>query len=199
MGILAGPAQWLRDLVEYLPKNFHVCELGDQYLTQTGGPRQLAKEFYEELGCGRYESIDGNGRGTITWDLNKPFPAKSHPGTFHLVTDFGTGEHIFNQYAVWLTLNSLAKKSGYIVFDRPMQGYPEHCYYNTHECLFRDIAEANHYRIVKLERRDGDDATRGELIRGIFQRRRPIKFQVPQQGRYRKLLRPITGDMRVAK
>jgi len=190
VGILAGPVEWIRELAPTLPKRFSVCELGDQYLTQTGGPRQLAKEFYEELGCGRYESIDGNGRGTITHDLNRSFEVL--PGRFDLVTDFGTGEHIFNQHAVWRTVHVLTKKGGHIVFDRPTQGYPEHCYYNVHECLFRDIAEANQYEVVRLEHREGE---RGELIRGIFRRTASNKFQTPQQGRYKKLLRPITGKV----
>jgi hypothetical protein len=187
MGILAEPAEFVRALK--LPTGFSVCELGDQYITHD--VRRLASEFYLELGCGRYVSIDGNGRGTFTYDLNKPLRT-NHLGEFDLVTDFGTGEHIFDQATVWKTVHYLTKAQGYIVFDRPTQGYSGnggHCYYNTHECLFNDIAAANDYVVHKLEHQQ---TTRGELIRGVFQKMRRNKFRVPQQGRYKKLLRPIT-------
>lgn len=190
MGILEEPLAFMRKLK--LRPGFSVCELGDQYVTAK--PRRyLAEEFYRELGCGKYVSIDGNGRGTYTHDLNLPLPADF--GRFDLVTDFGTGEHIFNQFQVFKTIHYLMKpKGGLFAFDRPTQGYPEHCYFNAHECVWRDLAWANRYKIVRLERRE---TTRGELIRGVMRRIGDRKFVVPQQGRYKKLLRPITEPDRV--
>lgn len=179
MGILAEPAEFVRDLK--LPKGFSVCELGDQYITH--GQRRLASEFYKELGCGRYESIDGNGRGTFTHDLNVKWVHRWKP--FDLVTDFGTGEHVFNQAQVWRTLHVLTKPRGHIVFDRPASGYPGHCFYNIHETLLRDLAAANEYGIVRLERQT---TVRGELLRGVFYKRYDHRFQIPQQGRYQKSL-----------
>lgn len=181
MGILSEPAQFIRDLA--LPKGFSVCELGDQWVTYTD-PHQLASEFYKELGCGRYESIDGNGRGTITADLNRPLSPDL--GLFDLVTDFGTGEHIFNQHQVWKSVHYLTKPNGgFIVFDRPVQGYDGHCYYLTHEALYNDLALANGYEVVRLEHAT---MKRGELIRGVFRRKGKGKFVIPQQGRYKKIL-----------
>lgn len=179
MGILAEPAQFVRDLK--LPLGFSVCELGDQYITHDR--RRLASEFYKELGCGRYVSIDGNGRGTFTHDLNIKWNYTWPP--FDLVTDFGTGEHVFNQAQVWRTIHVLTKPRGFIVFDRPAAGYPEHCFYNIHETLIYDIAEANKYRVVKLERAK---TIRGELLRGVMQKKADTKFRIPQQGRYQKAL-----------
>lgn len=184
MGILREPCDFIRKLP--LPKSFTVCELGDQWVTHCD-PHVLAAEWYRELGCGRYESIDGNGRGTITADLNKPL--KPNPGTFDLVTDFGTGEHVFDQAQVWCTVHALTKPGGFIAFDRPTQGYVNHGFYNTHPDLFRDIAAANAYDIIFLEHAE---TKRGELVRGVFQRMSRDKFRYPQQGRYRKALRPIT-------
>ena len=181
MGILAEPIAFMRAL--NLPKGFSVCELGDQWVTcQT--PHYLAEGLYREMGAKRYASLDANGRGTLTVDLNHKWTAKLKP--FDLVTDFGTGEHIFDQAQVWRTIHKLTKPGGYIAFDRPAQGYPGHCFYRTDECLFRDLAEANSYAIVALEH---GMTTRGELIRGIF--RTPVfghvtKFQNPYQGRYQK-------------
>ena len=180
MGIQKEPAAFIAQLP--LPKGFSVCELGDQGMC--GEPtKRLAKDWYEqELGCGRYVSIDGNGRGTLTADLNLPIYLKP----FDLVTDFGTGEHIFDQAQVWKTLHTLTKPGGFIAFDRPLSGYQTHCFYLTTPCLYLDIAAANGYAVLWLERAP---TARGELIRGVY--RRPLTsapFRVPQQGRYRKSL-----------
>lgn len=180
MGILAEPAQFVRDLK--LPKGFTVCELGDQYITH--GERRLASEFYQELGCKKYASIDGNGRGTHTWDLNVKW-VNPKMGPYDLVTDFGTGEHVFNQAQVWRTLHVLTKVGGYIVFDRPTSGYPGHCFYHIQPGLIKDIAAANCYSVVRME-----EATtiRGTLVRGVLRKMTGHAFQIPQQGRYQKAL-----------
>jgi len=162
-----------------LPKGFSVCELGDQGMCGTA--RQLAKDWYLQLGCGRYVSIDGNGRGTLTADLN--LPVKLDP--FDLVTDFGTGEHIFDQAQVWRTLHDLTKRGGHIAFDRPAQGYQKHCYYLVNDCLFHDIADANGYDFIWMERQT---MPRGELVRGCYRKMNDAPFRIPQQGRYRSSL-----------
>jgi len=180
MGILKEPAAFVKKL--RLPPGFSVCELGDQWVTYTA-PHALAETWYRGLGCGRYVSIDGNGRGTVTADLNRQIDALE---PFDLVTDFGTGEHIFDQAQVWRTVHALTRPGGYIAFDRPTQGYPAHGYYLTDECLLRDVAAANRYQVMQFARAR---TPRGELIRGIF--RKPsvaAPFRVPQQGRYHKIL-----------
>ena len=178
MGIQKEPAAFIERLVQLLPVGFSVCELGDQGMCGEGKNRP-AKDWYERLGCGRYVSIDGNGLATTTADLNQPVSLSER---FDLVTDFGTGEHIFDQAQVWRTLHDLTKPGGHIVFDRPAQGYQKHCFYLANECLYRDIAAANDYDVVWLARQE---MPRGELIRGAY--RKPAKadvFKIPQQGRY---------------
>lgn len=181
MGILKEPAMLVKQVVARLPERFSVCELGDQWMSGLPKPL-LAAEWFTALGCGRYASIDGNGRGTITHDLNRSIALDP----FDLVTDFGTGEHIFDQAQVWRTLHDLTKPGGFIVFDRPSQGYTTHCYYLVDECLFRDVAAANRYDVMSLVRAK---TPRGELIRGVFQKpMTAAPFCVPQQGRYRASL-----------
>ena len=182
MGILKEPAAFVASLK--LPAGFSVCELGNQMVSGTK-PRS-AEKFYRRLGCARYESIDANGLGTVTADLNLPITPLSL-GAFDLVTDFGTGEHIFDQAQVWRTLHELTKPGGYIAFDRPEQGYDKHCFYLTNECLYHDIAAANGYTILQFGKMP---TPRGSLIRGVYQRPVMVKpFKAPQQGRYQASLR----------
>jgi SAM-dependent methyltransferase len=185
MGILKEPADFVRAL--RLPVAFAVCELGDQMMSGGKTPTP-AVAFYRSLGCEKYISVDGNGNGSMTADLNLPL---SDIGQFDLVTDFGTGEHIFDQAQVWRTIHSLCKPGGFIVFDRPTQGYAEHCFYLVTVGLLEDIAEANRYTVHRLQT---SSTPRGVLVRGVFQM--PVKrqaFRIPQQGRYQDSLRLPKG------
>lgn len=190
MGIQLDVAARINALA--LSRPFSVCELGAQGLSIVGRRNASPRAWWSELGCGRYESIDGNGESTFTHDLNTPLPYALDGSTvvrkwadrFDLVTDFGTGEHIFDQAQVWRTLHDLVKPGGYIVFDRPTTDYYKHCFYLVNECLVRDLAAANDYDVVWLERQA---MARGNLIRGAF--RAPAAkqpFRIPQQGRYHK-------------
>lgn len=183
MGIFAEAAGWIRDLK--LPEGFAVCDLGDQRMCGQF-PAMKAERFYREIGCGRYVSIDGNGAGTVTADLNRPLTTLSL-GVFDLVTDFGTGEHIFDQAQVWRTIHELTRPGGYIAFDRPSQGYGKHGFYQTNVCLCQDLAAANGYKVMELR---SVPTPRGRLVRGLFRTpRHVVPFEVPQQGRYQRTLR----------
>lgn len=181
MGIQREVAAYIEKMA--LPNGFSVCELGDQGMCGESKKR-LARDWYLALGCGPYVSIDGNGKGTLLADLN--MPVNMGPLQFDLVTDFGTGEHIFDQAQVWRTLHSLCKPGGFIAFDRPSNGYATHCFYVTNECLYLDLARANGYDVVWLEQQQ---MPRGWLIRGVFKKpTTDAPFRVPQQGRYRESL-----------
>lgn len=185
MGILQEPAAFVKGL--QLPSGFSVCELGDQMMSGGKVPTP-AEAFYRSFGCAKYVAVDGNGRGNVTADLNLPVKGL---GTFDLVTDFGTGEHIFDQAQVWRTVHGLTKPGGYIAFDRPSQGYGEHCFYLITEGLLEDIADANGYLVLRME---SARTPRGVLVRGVF--RKPstgLEFRVPQQGRYQASLRLPKG------
>ena len=189
MGILSHPARLVEALVaKHLESGFTVCELGNQFYHGPQG-EMLAQSWYERLGCGRYVSIDGNGHATVMADLNRPLNLDDI-GTFDVVTDFGTGEHIFNQAQVWETLHDLCAAGGFIIFDRPKAGWNEHCFYNIHETLVRNLAEANEYDIVHLETHGIEGY--GELLFGILKpRTKGFPFRYPQQGKYKDRLQDL--------
>lgn len=183
MGIGPEPAKMLRDLG--LPAGFSVCDLGDQ-MWHSGKRRdpnfwsRPARDLYRKMGGGeRYESIDANGGGTILADLN--LPLDPHPGQFDLVTDFGTSEHVFDIAQVWRTMHSLCVAGGYIAFEKPYQGYPDHGFWNTHQTLWRDLAKANGYAIVSLAE---IEAPRGRHWRGVYRKGEETPFRNPQQGKW---------------
>lgn len=206
MGIGPIPAGIIRALP--LEPGFAVCELGDQFWHN--GMRRSAKfwrkparQLYEEMGCGRYEAIDGNAGGTILADLNEPFFSdptdalfESLFWAFDLVTDVGTSEHVFDFAQCWRTIHDLCKPGGLIFFEKPYQGYPDHGFYGLHKTLFVDIARANNYEVLELKEHE---APRGRLWRGVY--RKPSDgrgFEKPRQGKYRKTLRALDASAVVA-
>jgi hypothetical protein len=200
MGIGPEPAALLRSLK--LPKGFTVVELGSQIFHQgtrsingKANPdwwRKPARELYESLGCSRYESIDANGHGTLLADLNLPVtPADFGPeigeaGGFDLTTDFGTGEHIWDIAQVWRTMHALTKPGGYIVFDKPSQGYEFHGFWGHNITVLKDIARANRYEVLHLA---PVLTRRGMCYRGVYRKRDDAVFIPPSQGKYKGKLK----------
>lgn len=192
MGIGPEPAALLRSLK--LPAGFTVCELGSQIFHQ--GRRSIngkanpewwwkpARELYESMGCGRYESIDANGKATLLHDLNQPLDP--WPGEFDLVTDFGTGEHIWDVAQVWRTMHDLTKPGGLIVFDKPTQGYEFHGFWGHNITVLNDIARANHYAVLHLA---PVLANRGVCYRGTYRKVEDAPFIPPSQGKYKGKLK----------
>lgn len=174
----------IAELISQLPldEGFSVCEMGDQYLTEPKEGRLSQDWFVDDRKAGSYVSIDANGRGTVVADLNLRLD-HLNLGQFDLVTDLGTGEHVFNQHQFWKSVHDLTRVGGYVVFDKPTSGYPEHGFYTYSQTFFEDLAFTNHYEIKWLDHRD---MPRGRLIRGCWRRRRRDKFLVPYQGRYVK-------------
>lgn len=182
MGIHTDMLDWLQWLP--LPAGFEVCELGDQFVTQGEGAPYLAYKWYERRGCSRYVSIDANGANdALAVDLNLPIASRGSglANRFDLVTDFGTGEHIFNQAQVWRSMHAMAKQGALLVFDRPTVGYEGHCFYLIQWNLISALAHANNYEVLRLEEKA---TSRGILLRGVLRKRGAASFEMPQQGRY---------------
>lgn len=111
-----------------------------------------AAGLYAHLGFDQYRCIDANGNnGALVFDLNKDLCEQHHLlGTFDLVTNLGTAEHCFNQFAVFKNLHDLCKPGGIMIHALPAQGNVNHGFYGYNPRFFADLAAANGYEIVDL-------------------------------------------------
>ncbi len=109
-------------------------------------------DFYRAIGFTAYRTIDVNSRyGSLVMDLNRDIA--SHYGfreTFDLVTNNGTGEHVFNQAAVFSNAHALCKVGGVMLHVLPFVNYLNHGFFSFNPILFHDIAAANGYEILRL-------------------------------------------------
>ncbi len=95
-----------------------------------------------------YKAIDFHGTiFSIKKDLNYPY---SENTKYDVVTNFGTTEHIFNQYEVFKSIHSLVKTNGFMLHFLPYQGAYNHGFYNYNPTFFFDLGKANNYIIGGL-------------------------------------------------
>ena len=121
-----------------------------------GAPWEQVKpctaDYFKALGFASYDAIDVNTKyGSLVMDLNADLSERyGFNQTFDLVTNNGTGEHIFNQYAVFRNMHQLTKVGGIQLFVLPFHNWLNHGFFNFNPILFGDLAAANGYRIVRL-------------------------------------------------
>jgi hypothetical protein len=136
-------------------------------------------DFYRALGYASYRAIDVNGRyGSLVMDLNRNLA--DHYGyrdSFALVTNNGTGEHVFNQAAVFENAHALCRVGGSMVHVLPFFNYLNHGFFAFNPILFHDLAAANRYRLTRLSIASnhgleiGTDGDRDVLTREELQER----------------------------
>lgn len=113
---------------------------------------RLAQHLYAALGFDKYSCIDASGdNSSLVFDLNEDIREKyKYNSSFDLVTNLGTAEHCFNQYAVFKNIHDLCKVGGTMIHALPAQGNVNHAFYNYHPRFFADLSAANNYEIVDL-------------------------------------------------
>jgi SAM-dependent methyltransferase len=115
------------------------CELGNQICY--GPPIVAAKKIYARKGV-IHTSIDINGKnGALPLNLDNPVPDRLI-NKFDVVTNYGTVEHVDNQYEAFRNIHRLCKNGGLIIHVFPVFGsWPKHCkYYYNEEFAYSLIA-----------------------------------------------------------
>jgi hypothetical protein len=109
-------------------------------------------DYYRALGFAEYRAVDVNERyGSLVMDLNQDVSAAyGFSEAFDLVTNNGTGEHIFNQHAVFLNSHNLCGPGGVMLHCLPFFNWLNHGFYNFNPLLFVDLAAANEYELLRL-------------------------------------------------
>jgi hypothetical protein len=133
-----------------------VLELGAQNFYQNYSSIKYgcyADQYYKYKGVSVYDCIDINGENNArNIDLSKPYP---YFGSFDLVTDFGTCEHIapYNVEALYNCWKLKYDASDHlIVSSNPATGHWEkHGYFYFTLDFYRVLAELTGMKILKLE------------------------------------------------
>jgi SAM-dependent methyltransferase len=115
-------------------------------------------DYMKSIGYGGHTCIDVNQRfGALQMDLNYSLADKyGFDEEFDLVTNNGTGEHIFDQASVFRNVHALTRTGGVMIHVLPFHNYVNHGFYNVQPILFHDLAQANQYKILRISLADKD-------------------------------------------
>lgn len=143
-----------------------VCELGNQTLKNSKARAEVyqqlgiaasqnlanTKDWYLSIGFGSYLAIDVNTeRDAVAMDLNVDLGKHyNFNQQFDLVTNNGTGEHVFNQYMVFKNAHDLCSVGGFMIHVLPFYRWVDHGFFNYNPNLFPCLANQNGYELREL-------------------------------------------------
>jgi len=123
-----------------------LCELGNQ--SYAG---KMAKQMYTAKGV-KHTSIDINGLGgSLKLNLDSPLP-KNLENKFSVVTNYGTSEHVNNQYSTFKNIHVVGKVGCIMIHGVPLIGHwlkHSRYYYSTQ--FFIELSIACNYRLVDFQ------------------------------------------------
>lgn len=130
------------------PKGLKMMELGSQGIDVPDINRSPAKNYFESLGI-IHTSIDLDGlNGSIQLDLTVPLT--EFYGKYDIVTNFGTSEHVRDQFECFKNIHYFCKNDGVMVHSVPLPGHwPKHCKYHYPLAFFVDLAASCNYDICE--------------------------------------------------
>jgi hypothetical protein len=131
-----------------------MLELGSQFMflnPPSGVPYStVAKGCFGSLGI-QHTSVDTNNSfGALPLDLGAEIDRPAWVDYFDVVTDFGTMEHVHNQYWGFKNVHLFCRPGGLMVHSVPKVGYRHGKFWYTMES-FEDIARVSSCSILRLE------------------------------------------------
>jgi hypothetical protein len=127
------------------PRPTHILRGTLEHLDQ-GAP--LARLFWAWLGFD-YTAVDIDGSpGSIPLDLNYDSVPPMAAGRHHVVTNFGTTEHVANQVNAFKVIHDLTALGGLMIHQLPAQGYFNHGLINYNFKFFWMLSRSNDYKFI---------------------------------------------------
>lgn len=107
---------------KYLKDSFKICELGAQCIFGGNWGRYGERYFKNEFNYLDVTSFDYTGEnGAIRVNLSNPIDGQ-YKNMFDVVTNFGTTEHVKNQYVCWKNIFEILKNDGFVISEIPKKG-----------------------------------------------------------------------------
>jgi hypothetical protein len=159
-----------------------MCELGNQN-TKDHPTFKRSKDLFNSLGV-EHISFDLNERdGALPINLSEPVPEK-WVGYFDMVTNYGTSEHVSNQYMVFKNCHDLVRVGGVMIHVSPQKGYwKRHSKVSYTDAFYGNLSSAAGYKtVIHSSIKKLRDKKRGALNTcAVLIRRTPDPFMTEEQ------------------
>lgn len=121
------------------------------FSTPRPGERTMLLSEITDLTNIEYNSVDVcPGLKTTILDLNFDIAPNDMLAHYDVVFNFGTTEHIFNQWNCFEFMHDALKVGGVVYHQLPASGYLDHGYYCYTPLFFREMAAANGYVVEHM-------------------------------------------------
>lgn len=135
------------------PRTLKMCELGNQHVRISARrltEAKTGKEYFTNLGYD-HTSIDWNGEdGALPLDLRIPISDQRLLGSFDILTNSGTTEHVEDQYECFRNLHYLVKAGGLFIHLSPQTGsWAGHGLFYYTFAFYQRLAAMCHYAILR--------------------------------------------------
>jgi hypothetical protein len=163
MGLKTSYLQFIESSVEQAfgkrsAKGLRMLELGDQVMVEPQIAEKTGKEYFVNRGY-EHVSVDINGlHGAVVRDLTKPEQFHDWNGSWDIVTNSGTTEHVEpfeSQYECFSILHNCMRVGGISVHlipdvhERDVHGlWKDHCRFYYSEAFFEFLAQECGYEIL---------------------------------------------------
>lgn len=128
-----------------------MCELGDQRMKWNRFG--TGKKYFQDKKIMEHISLDVNGKnGALRVDLTKPITQWNK--YFDMTTDYGTIEHVSDQYNVFKNVHNITRSGGVIIHTLPQIGHWElHCNFHYDFSFFNELSNKCNYDVKLMEAR----------------------------------------------
>ena len=167
-----------------------MLELGNKRKSDRDGNAFVYKDLFESKGF-KHVSVDTNGlNGALPKDLRKPLGL----GTFDMVTNIGTSEHVSEdrsdgQAECWRNIVGAMHIGSVLVSITPQQGsWVNHGTWYPQQEFFTELARLNGMEVERLYNSDQRKPNCPPHLRLIFARLRRVEdapFQMPTKGMFK--------------
>ena len=121
----------------YFESANEILELGAQNLFLNGRMDDYFKNLFPQYKVTSYD-MNGENHSRRVNLADEQTPEK----TFDLVSNFGTSEHVPNQYICWKNIHSFCSPGGIVINEIPRIGHwPNHCKYYVDRPFFESMAK----------------------------------------------------------
>tara|TARA_S200002703_G_scaffold159838_1_gene175040 strand:+ start:307 stop:906 length:600 start_codon:yes stop_codon:yes gene_type:complete len=150
MGINLSFLKTLDQIIDEIgSKDVRMLELGNQFIYSLDNRtiQGTSKQYYEKKDI-NHTSIDINGKDeALPYDLSRQIE-KKRLRRCNLITNFGTSEHVSDQYNCFLNIHNFCSVNGHMVSVVPSCGsWKDHCFYYYTTTFFESLSSLLNYDI----------------------------------------------------